>query len=59
MHVLVHLQSYTAKKGCLLTSPPLGDSPGVSRCTQIYKQCKKNDYNIARVLALYSPIEPL
>ena len=42
MHVLVHLQSYTAKKGCLLTSPPLGDSPGVSRCTQIYKQCKKN-----------------
>ena len=30
MHVLVHLQSYTAKKGCLLTFPPLGDSPGVS-----------------------------
>lgn len=42
MHVLVHLQSYTAKKGCLLTFPPLGDSPGVSRCAQMYKKKKKN-----------------
>ena len=41
MHVLVHLRSYTAKKGCLLTFPPLGDSPGVSRCAQIHKKVKK------------------
>ena len=40
MRVLVHLQSYTAKKGCLLTFPLLGDSPGASRCAQIFKKLK-------------------